>query len=264
MGTMVGEDLAQNNRIGIAPGAKWIGCRNMDQGMGTPATYSECFQWFLAPTDLVGNQPDPSRAPDVINNSWGCTPEEGCTDPSILHSVVAAVRAAGILVVAAAGNSGPGCSTIGMPPAIYEQVFSVGSTSSSDQVSGFSSRGPVDIDGSGGLKPEVSAPGEGIRSSTLHGKYAALSGTSTAGPHVAGLAALLISIDLDLRGNVDRLETLIEGSAWPIAAEENCGGVPGSAIPNNSAGWGRIDALAAYLELRGIYRVNLPVVRNNR
>ena len=52
----VGDDGA-GNQIGVAPGAKWIGCRNMDQGNGTPATYTECFQWFIAPTDLAGRTP---------------------------------------------------------------------------------------------------------------------------------------------------------------------------------------------------------------
>jgi subtilisin family serine protease len=39
MGTMVGDDGA-SNQTGVAPGAKWIGCRNMNQGNGTPATYA--------------------------------------------------------------------------------------------------------------------------------------------------------------------------------------------------------------------------------
>src|SRR4030095_13252977 len=47
-GTTSGDDGA-GNQVGVAPGAKWIGCRNMDQGNGTPATYSECFQFFIAP-----------------------------------------------------------------------------------------------------------------------------------------------------------------------------------------------------------------------
>src|SRR5262245_32095543 len=51
MGTMVGDD-GGSNQIGVAPDAKWIGCRNMDQGAGTPQTYSECFQCFIAPTNL--------------------------------------------------------------------------------------------------------------------------------------------------------------------------------------------------------------------
>ncbi len=76
MGTMVGDD-GLTNQIGMAPGAKWIGCRNMDQGNGTPATYSECYQFFLAPTTVAGTNPDPSKAPDVINNSWGCPVERG-------------------------------------------------------------------------------------------------------------------------------------------------------------------------------------------
>jgi serine protease AprX len=50
MGTMVGDDGGAN-QIGVAPGARWMGCRNMDQGNGTPATYTECFQWFIAPTE---------------------------------------------------------------------------------------------------------------------------------------------------------------------------------------------------------------------
>lgn len=98
MGTIVGDD-GLGNQVGVAPGARWIGCRNMDQGNGTPATYAECFQWFLAPTDTNNLNPDPDRAPDVINNSWSCPPAEGCTDPLMLKAVVESVRAAGIFVV---------------------------------------------------------------------------------------------------------------------------------------------------------------------
>ena len=58
---MIGDDGA-GNQIGMAPGAKWIGCRNMDVGNGTPATYSECFEFFIAPTDSTGANPDPSKA----------------------------------------------------------------------------------------------------------------------------------------------------------------------------------------------------------
>jgi hypothetical protein len=60
----------------------------MDVGVGSPATYTECFQWMIAPTDLNDQNPDPSKAPHVINNSWGCPPSEGCTDPTILQAVV--------------------------------------------------------------------------------------------------------------------------------------------------------------------------------
>jgi len=87
MGTMVGDDGA-GNQIGMAPGAKWIGCRNMERGWGNPASYAECFQWFLAPTDLSGQNTNTAMAPDVINNSWYCPAEEGCIDPFIYTNIV--------------------------------------------------------------------------------------------------------------------------------------------------------------------------------
>jgi subtilisin family serine protease len=232
MGTMIGDD--GTNQIGMAPGAKWIGCRNMDRGWGTPATYTECFEWFIAPTDLNNQNPDPSRAPDVINNSWTCPPEEGAVDPLILQTIVERVRAAGIVVVASAGNYGAGAGTIRDPPAIYDASFTVGATDSGDGIASFSSRGPVTIDGSFRMKPDISGPGVGVRSS-VPGGYAVKSGTSMAGPHVAGLVALLLSAHPELKGQVDVIETIIEQSAVPL----------GDPVPNNTFGWGRIDALAA-------------------
>src|SRR5690606_36562761 len=105
VGTVVGDD-GGTNQIGVAPDAKWIACRNMEAGDGRPTTYAECFQWFVAPTDLAGQNPRPDLAPDVINNSWGCPASELCTDPAILQEVVQNVRDAGIVVVVSAGNSG--------------------------------------------------------------------------------------------------------------------------------------------------------------
>ncbi|MCJ7703091.1 MAG: S8 family serine peptidase, partial [Anaerolineales bacterium] len=157
MGIMVGND-GGTNQIGVAPGAQWIGCRNMNMGFGSPATYAECYQWFIAPTDLNGNHPDPNKAPHVINNSWGCPDFEGCVEPGILEAVVQAVRAAGIITVHSAGNTGSSCSTVDQPAAIYAQSFTVGATDSNDNITSFSSRGPVSIDGSSRLKPDVSAP----------------------------------------------------------------------------------------------------------
>lgn len=244
LGTMVGDD-GGSNQIGMAPGAEWIGCRNMENGVGTPTTYSECFQWFLAPTDLDGQNANPALAPHVINNSWGCPPSEGCTDPTVLQTVVENVRAAGIAVVVSAGNSGPFCESVDDPVAIYDASFTVGATTSSDAIASFSSRGPVTIDGSGRLKPDISAPGYSIRSSTLDGAYGYNSGTSMASPHVAGLVALLISADPSLAGDVDALEWMITRGALHLTSTQDCGDLSGSEIPNNVYGWGRIDALAA-------------------
>jgi len=244
MGTMVGDDGGAN-QIGMAPGARWIGCRNMDQGNGTPTTYAECYQWFLAPTDLNNLNPDPALAPDVINNSWSCPPAEGCTDPNVLLTVVNNVRAAGIVTAHSAGNSGSSCSTINAPAAIYDASFTVGATTSTDAPSSFSSRGPVTVDGSNRMKPDIAAPGSGVRSSIPGALYTSFSGTSMASPHVAGLVALLVSADPVLAGNVDRIEELVRRSAFhPATSTQVCGGVAANVFPNNTFGAGRIDALA--------------------
>ncbi|MFW6042400.1 MAG: S8 family serine peptidase [Chloroflexota bacterium] len=245
MGIMVGDDGGEN-QIGMAPDARWIGCRNMDNGVGTPATYTECFQWFMAPTDLAGENPDVTQAPHIVNNSWSCPPSEGCTDPAALETVVQNVQAAGIVVVAAAGNSGPSCATVANPPAIYEETFSVGATDSSDTIAVFSSRGPVSVDGSNRLKPDVVAPGMSIRSSVPDDGYGYMQGTSMASPHVAGLVALLLSADPALQGDVAKIKALTVDTALPRTTAQTCGDVDGSVVPNNTYGAGRIDALAAY------------------
>jgi serine protease AprX len=111
-----------------SPGAKWIGCRNMENGWGTPASYAECYEWFVAPYP-PGSSPlegDPGMAPDIINNSWACPPAEGCTEPDILLTVVDNVRAAGILTVHSAGNKGAACSTVTEPAALYDSSLQWG------------------------------------------------------------------------------------------------------------------------------------------
>ncbi len=245
MGTMVG--LEGDNEIGVSPESKWCGCRNMESGNGSPFTYLECFQWFLAPTDLNNQNPDPSKSPHVINNSWGCPAVEGCdsTNWNILDEAVINLKAAGVVVVLSAGNSGSGCSSVEDPAAIFEASFTVGATAENDTIAGFSSRGPVIIDGSNRTKPNVSAPGVRVRSVKLGGGYTKSSGTSMAGPHVAGLVALVICANPDLAGQVEVIENIIESTCVPKTTDQNCGDIPGSQVPNNTYGFGRVDALAA-------------------
>ncbi len=249
MGTITGND-EMGNTIGVAPGARWVGCRNMERGWGKPSSYIECFEWFLAPTDQDGLNPDPARAPHVINNSWYCGYEEGCTDSVIndlLRIAVANLKASGVVVVISNGNSGPNCGSTGNPPAYFEESFSVGATKEDNFIAQFSSRGPVLVDGSFRMKPNVSAPGQGVRSCVRGGNYAYFSGTSMAGPHVVGLVALILSARPELAGHVADIETIVEQTAVYYGDTTDCIGSMGSARPNHAYGWGRVDALQAVL-----------------
>ncbi len=244
MGTMVGDD-GGSNEIGVAPGAKWIGCRNMDVGNGTPATYIECFEWFLAPTDSTGDMStaDPLLAPDVINNSWGCPTSEGCNSGNYatMETAVNNLVTAGVVVVASAGNSGSSCNTINDPPAFFANSFSVGATNNLDSIAGFSSRGPASY--SNLLKPEISAPGVSVRSSLKNGSYGTSSGTSMAGPHVVGMVALMLDANPNL--SITMLREKIQDTAVPRTSSQSCNSVSGATVPNNTYGYGRGDALAA-------------------
>ena len=247
MGTMIGTDEEGGNEIGVAPGSSWIACRNMERGWGQLTTYVECFEWFLAPTDVAGENPDPTKAPHVIANSWGCPEVEGCNvdNFAVMETALNNLRAAGTVVVVSAGNDGGDCGSVTSPAAIFEGAFSIGATNQDDIIAGFSSRGPVMVDGSNRLKPDVSAPGVGILSSVRGGGYQSFNGTSMAGPHVAGAVALIISANPALAGDVDAIENILKQTAVAKVADEDCGDVDGTSVPNNTYGYGRFDALAA-------------------
>lgn len=248
MGTMIGDD-GLGNQIGVAPAARWIACRNMERGWGSPASYIECFQWFLAPTKVDGTEPDPSKAPHVIANSWSCPEQEGCVPENfdLMRTAIENLRAAGVMVVTSAGNSGgQGCASVTTPPSIFAAAFAVGATNSEDTIAGFSSRGPATLSGDTILQPQVVAPGVNVRSSIRNGGYANFSGTSMSGPHTAGAVALLISAVPELAGNVAGLERIFRESAMPLFSSQDCGDYPGNQHPNAVYGYGRIDLAAAY------------------
>jgi len=259
MGTMAGNNSdataagwpqTADHPIGIAPGAKWIGCRNMENGWGRPSTYIECFQWLAAPWPAGGDaftDGDPAKAPDVINDSWSCPATEGCTPEKLaaIEPALNAADAAGILVVVSAQNSGPSCSTIQDPPALYPKAFTVGATDSNDALANFSSRGPVTYNGVTRMGPDISGPGVSVFSSIPGNHYSILSGTSMAGPHVAGVAALLMSAEPTLKGRTDMMRAILTRTADPRTSSQGCGGDAPDAVPNNGFGWGIVNARSA-------------------
>jgi serine protease AprX len=244
-GTAIGDD-GMGNQVGMAPGAKWIGCRNMDVGDGTPARYIECMEWFLAPYPLncTPSEGDPSKAPDITINSWGCPTSEGCTTGDELRTAVEAQEAAGIQMVVAAGNSGSACSTVSDPPSFYAASYTVGALiNGSDTIASFSSRGPVTRDGSNRTKPDITAPGTTVRSAWngSDSQYVSIDGTSMATPHIAGAMALLWSAIPSFKNQVDMSRDVLNQAAVHISSTQ-CGT---AGPPNNVYGWGRVDIATA-------------------
>lgn len=236
MGTICGSDEEGMNQIGVAPGAKWIAAKVLGaDGSGWSDDIIAAGQWLVAPTDAQG-VPHPEYAPDAVNNSWGGPP----VADDWFRDIVRVWRAAGIFPSFSAGNRGPGSGTIGCP-ANYPESFAVGAVDRNGNLAGFSSRGPSAY---GEIKPEVVAPGVGVRSSVPGGGYeGGWSGTSMACPHVVGVVALLLSADPSL--SVDELEEIITQTATPMETPE----YPGR--PNNGFGWGLVNAMSAVSEVLG-------------
>jgi PKD repeat protein len=243
MGTMIGDD-GSTNQIGMAPGAKWIACKGGDNTSGYLLTDEllQCAEWIVAPTDLQGDNPDPTKRPHVVNNSWG-----GGNGDYWFTGVTDSWRAAGIFPQFSNGNAGPSCSTAGSPGDNWN-TFSAGASDINDNIVAFSSRGPsVNF---GYLKPDITAPGANIRSSVPSNAYAFYSGTSMASPHVAGAIALLWSSNPELIGQIDLSGWVLQQTAVPKTTLEGCGGDLPDEVPNNTWGWGRLDIFAAVQKAR--------------
>ena len=248
LGSILGKD------VGVAPDAQWIGCVNLARNLGNPAVYLDCWQFLFAPYPQDGN-PFRDGRPDlgahILNNSWGCPQVEGC-DPLVFLPAVRALKAAGVFVVVSAGNSGySGCGSVDAPPAIYEEVLTVGAVNRNGDLAGFSSLGPVTVDGSQRLKAEILAPGEEIFSSYPNGTYERASGTSMAGPHVAGVVALMWSANPALVGKVDLTRQIIFDTAQTYQGVlPEC--VDANTRPAQGIGYGIMDAYRAVQRARQI------------
>ena len=236
MGTITGLDITTHDTVGVAFGAKWIAARIfVPEGRSYISAILSAFQWTLDPD---GHPETVSDMPAVISNSWGYG--YGCN--VCYQPATDALEAAGVALVFAAGNSGPAASTVASPAMVNiteMNIFSVGAVdgnSTGTPIASWSSRGPTLCTGLGNqIKPEVSAPGVGVRSCLPGNNYEYWSGTSMATPHVAGAIALLKQVFPSKSGT--ELKQMLYQSAFDR----------GPTGEDNTYGMGIIDVYAALL-----------------
>jgi subtilisin family serine protease len=230
MGTMVGDDGA-GNQIGVAPGANWIAANGCATCSDEDLLASG--QWILAPTRVDGSDPDPAQRPHIVNAPWRQQGPGVISD--FMSEEIAAWEAAGIFGTWAAGNEGAaGCGSTSSPAANVD-TYAAGAFGASGDIAAFSSRGPGVHDGAtGGIKPNLAAPGVDVRSSVPGGGYAELSGTSMASAHLAGAVALLWGAAPRLVGDINSTAEFLNWTSRRVE-DESCGSNGG---PSNNV-WGR-------------------------
>ncbi len=216
LGVMVGKDDNSGDTVGVAFGAQWIAAMVVDV---PGANYLQAFQWFADPD---GDPNTIDDVPDVISNSWGFRQNDlGCLD--VFWTAIDNLEALGTVVVFACGNEGNSGKEGGAPYSLRNpanrattpyNTFSVGALNvQADSIWPNSSRGPSDCD-SVSIKPEVTAPGQGVRTTDINGAYAERTGTSFAAPHVAGAVALLRQINPN--ASVDTIKWALMSSATDL------------------------------------------------
>jgi hypothetical protein len=169
MGIACGEE-----NIGVSPNAQWMAIKAINNnGYSNISTLALALEWCYTYAE---------KKPDIISNSWGTNHSD------VLKMAVDGCIQSGICLVAAAGNEGPDKS-IDLYPASYDGVISVAATDQNNNIADFSSRGENVV---------CAGPGAKILSAYKDGKYAYLSGTSMACPHVAGLIALMLGSKRDV------------------------------------------------------------------
>lgn len=203
--------------VGVAPEAYLYAVKVLDRnGSGYTSDVIEGITWAMN-NDI-----------DVVNMSLGTT-----SDIQALHDAVDAAYAAGVVLVAAAGNSGDGDGTTNeiSYPAKYSSVIAVAATASDDSTPYWSSEG---------AEVELAAPGVSIRSTWNDGSYYTISGTSMASPHVAGTVVLIlgtaipVAYDTDSDGVWDPVE--VRANLIATADDVNGDGF------DNFYGYGLVDA----------------------
>jgi serine protease AprX len=230
-----GEGRPDKRYVGVAPGAGLVGIKVLDdRGIGTIEDVVAGVEFAVAAKDQYGIE--------AVNLSLE---QAGCSDGTDAVSLaVNAAHDAGLVVVAAAGNRGPGTCTIGSPGAAAKAV-TVGAMSDLGEkgfaLAPFSSRGRT-LDGR--IKPDVVGPGVAI-TTALAGTsagYRTLSGTSLATPFVTGLALLMRDANLPL--GPQEVKNAITATALDWARSGN-NTAPRTSGPDIDYGAGRLDGYAA-------------------
>ena len=221
-GVIAGTGMASDFRfVGVAPNAKLYIYKAMDDiGSGYASWFIESMERAVDP-NMDG---DFSDHVDVMSISAG----DSSGYPGDVLSVAADNAAdLGVVVVVAAGNDGPSYDSISSP-GCAQKVICVGATDKKGEIAAFSSRGS---DSTETVKPDVVAPGVDITSTWPRGNYRALSGTSMACPHVAGVVALLLQMHPNWTS--DEIKTALRDTAVDIGYNLT------------TQGYGQIDALNA-------------------
>jgi subtilisin len=198
--------------VGVAPEAYLYAIKVLSKtGQGN-------WSWLIAGIDWAINK----KGLNILSMSLG-----GRAAPNALKNMCDAAWNKGVLLVAAAGNSGPGPNTVGFP-ASYDSVLAVSAIDSANNIPTFSSRGP---------QVELCAPGVNVLSTIPGGGYGKMNGTSMACPHVSGAAALAWGAHRYADNT-----TIRRLLAW---RSDNLG-VPGR---DNLFGFGRVDAEQSACEM---------------
>ena len=199
--------------VGVGPAADLYAIKVLGaNGSGYLSDVIEGIQWAM----VNGIQ--------VINMSLGTG-----SDIQSFHDAVIAAKNAGVVVVAAAGNSGGSV----IYPAAYSEAIAVSATDQNNVIASWSSRGP---------EIGLAAPGVSIYSTYKRTGYATLSGTSMAAPHVAGSAALVLNTpvgeyDVNLNGkwDPDEVQKKLQDRAVDL----------GNTGFDNLYGWGLVNAYSS-------------------
>lgn len=235
--TLAGDGDGQSDRLhkGVAPAAALVGVKILDaQGNGSLADVIAGIDWVVTNKGIYGIE--------ALNISLGAA---GCASGTDATSqAVGRAHDAGLVVVAAAGNEGPGPCTVGTPGAAPGAI-TVGAMAdigaNGFRQASFSSRGST---ADGRIKPDISAPGVAITSATAGtaSGYSTWSGTSMATPFVAGLALLALDVNPGLTSA--QVKDVITATAvdWGRGGDNRTAGTRG---PDADYGFGRLDAYAA-------------------